>query len=240
MTDHGKIIVALDVDNADKLGGLIDQLRAHVKIFKIGMESYTACGKEATDIARRKGAKIFLDLKYHDIPNTVAGAVKAAVKQGVYMMSIHISGGIAMMRAAKAAAEEEAAILRQERPLIVGVSVLTSLSDDDLGLLGVKRKVKPQVIELVKLAKEAGLDGIICSPEEIRDVKKAVGDDMIIVTPGIRPAGEARADQKRIATPAEAVKAGADYLVIGRPITQAADPRAAAERILKEIKSAAL
>ena len=237
MTDYGRLIVALDVSSLDEFGELIDKLRTQVKIFKIGMEAYTSCGVAAIDMARIKGARIFLDLKFHDIPNTVRGAVKAAVKQGVYMLTIHTSGGVAMMKAAVEAAKEESERLSQERPMILGVTILTSLSGKDLVDIGIKRELKAQVLELVKLAKKAGLDGIVCSPQEVADVKKIVGDKMAIVVPGVRPAGSATADQKRVATPSEAVRAGADYLVVGRPITKSDDPRTSAERIVKEIKA---
>jgi orotidine-5'-phosphate decarboxylase len=182
------------------------------------------------------GKRPFLDLKYHDIPNTVAGAVRSATRKGVHMLTLHTSGGIEMMAAAARAALEESARTGKERPVLLGVTVLTSLKDEDLRRIGFAHAVADQVLRLAVLAKDSGLDGIVCSPHEIESIKRECGGDFLVVTPGIRPAWAAAQDQKRIMTPAEAIGKGADYLVIGRPITGAASPQEAFFRILTELE----
>lgn len=234
-----KIIIALDVNSIENLERLVDKLRPVVKIFKIGSELFTSCGVEAVDVVRRKGCKVFLDLKYHDIPNTVMKAAQAAAKQNIYMFTVHALGGLTMMEKAVEAAKEEAARLKTTPPLILGVTVLTSLDKKDMQSVGINGPVDEEVLRLVKLSEKAGLDGVVASAKEVAKIRKVVKKDFLIVTPGIRPSWSQKSDQKRVATPKEAIDMGADYLVIGRPITVQGDPQAAAERIIEEIKDQA-
>ncbi len=235
MARGDKIIVALDVNRLDELEHLVNQLRPVIKIFKIGAELFTACGTEAIDTVRRKGCRVFLDLKYHDIPSTVMKAARAAARQSVYMMTVHTSGGLKMMQKAVEAAREESARLRTEPPLILGVTVLTSLDRKDMKSVGIEGGVEEAVLKLVRLARKAGLDGVIASPKEVSLIRRSTGKNFLIVTPGIRPIWTQRSDQKRVATPREAIDMGADYLVIGRPITAQQDPKSAAEKIIREV-----
>ncbi len=230
-----KIIVALDVNSIEDLERLVDQLRPVVKIFKIGSELFTSCGVEAVDVVRRKGCKVFLDLKFHDIPNTIMKTARAATKQNIYMFTIHTMGGLTMMKKAVEAAKEEAARLKTQPPLILGVTILTSFDKGDMQSVGINRPVTEEVSRLVKLSEKAGLDGVVASAKEASKIRKIVKEDFLIVTPGIRPSWSQKLDQKRVATPKEAIDMGADYLVIGRPITAQDDPQAAAERIIKEM-----
>lgn len=230
-----KLIVALDVDTLDAAGQLVDKLSPSVKIFKIGSQLFTSAGPSAVELVRNKGAKVFLDLKFHDIPNTVANAVRMSTRLGVSMVNLHVQGGFTMMKQAALAAKEEAGKVGVEKPLVLGVTVLTSMGEKDLKDLEIRKGVKSQVTYLAKLAKEAGLDGVVASSDELQPVKWTCGDDFIIVTPGIRPEWASRNDQKRTATPKEAIDSGADYIVIGRPIIAADDPKAAAEKVLQEI-----
>ncbi|MGE0460546.1 MAG: orotidine-5'-phosphate decarboxylase [Vicinamibacterales bacterium] len=230
-----RILVALDVDSRAKALGLADTLRGAVAGYKIGKQLFTAEGPDIVRALASRGDRVFLDLKFHDIPNTVAGAVSSAVATGAWMINVHASGGSAMMRAAAEAATNAAAARGTARPLVIGVTVLTSMDEAALAEVGTSRPVMEQVVHLARLAKGAGLDGVVASPLEIAAIRAACGPDFVIVTPGIRPAGQAgRDDQARTLTPPEAVAAGATYLVIGRPITAAADPRAAAEAIAAE------
>ena len=190
------------------------------------------------ELARKRDFRVFLDLKFHDIPNTVAGAVREATRLGVFMLNVHASGGIAMMRAAAESARAAATEFKIARPLVLGVTVLTSLDRRALALeVGVPSTVEQHVVDLAQRAREAGLDGVVASPQEIRALRRAMGPRWVIVTPGVRPAARAAGDddQARTATPAAAVAAGADYLVVGRPITQAPDPIAAARAILRDL-----
>jgi orotidine-5'-phosphate decarboxylase len=230
-----KIIIALDVKNKEEAVAIVSGLK-DARTFKIGLELFTAEGPALFKKLKvlRKG--IFLDLKLHDIPNTVAGAVRSAVRHGVQMMTIHTSGGRDMMARAAEAARETAEMEKVERPLLLGVTILTSLKSAELDEVGMKPDVAGQVLRLARLAKSAGMDGVVCSPQEIEMIRKEHGQDLLIVTPGIRPAWAAAQDQKRIMTPAEAVGKGADYLVIGRPITGAASPQEAFARIVEELE----
>jgi orotidine-5'-phosphate decarboxylase len=223
-----KIIVALDVPSANEGLRLVSLLSDAVGFFKIGLQSYTA---EGPDLVRQASAvsKIFLDLKLHDIPNTVAKAVEAVDKLGVKMLTLHLSGGGEMIRAAVAA--------RKSDMLLLGVTVLTSSTDETLREIGVPEKASKQVLRLARLGVANGIDGVVASPHEARHLRAEFGDKIKIVTPGIRPAGSEANDQKRFTTPRQAIDEGADYLVIGRPITSAADPLAAVNRIVEELNS---
>jgi orotidine-5'-phosphate decarboxylase len=229
------VLVALDVESAARAVELADLLRGSVGGYKIGKQLFTAAGPAMVRELTGRGDRVFLDLKFHDIPNTVAGAVQSAVATGAWMVNVHASGGSAMMEAAAEAATKTAARLGRARPLVIGVTVLTSMTDAALGEIGVTRPMLEQVVHLAKLAKASGLDGVVASPQETRAIREACGQDFQIVTPGIRPSEgkhpQTKDDQARTLTPAEAISAGANYLVIGRPITAAPDPRLAADRI---------
>ena len=226
------ILVALDVESAGKAIELADALRGSVGGFKIGKQLFTAEGPSMVRELTRKGDRVFLDLKFHDIPNSVAGAIQSAVATGAWMVNVHASGGSAMMKAAAESAKKAAAAQGKPRPLVIAVTVLTSMNDQALNDIGVVRPMVDQVVLLAKLAQTSGLDGVVASPQEITAIRGACGPDFQIVTPGIRPADQqGKDDQARTLTPAEAIAAGASYLVIGRPITAAPNPREAAEQI---------
>jgi orotidine-5'-phosphate decarboxylase len=230
------IIVALDLPTMDAALRLAEQVAPAVGAFKIGKELFTAAGPEVVRRVRATGASVFLDLKFHDIPNTVAKAVEAAVALDVQMVTIHTSGGSDMMRAAEDAAQSAAAKLGRPAPLVLGVTVLTSMDAGDLAEIGVEATPAAQVERLATLAAKSGLRGLVCSPLEIVALRRILPVKMQLVTPGIRPAGADKGDQKRTLAPAEALRAGASWLVIGRPITAAPDPRAAAEAILASLR----
>lgn len=229
------VIVALDVPTIQQAIALIDCIGNQAGAFKVGMELFTAAGPKIIHRIRNRGASVFLDLKYHDIPNTAAGAVRAAVRLNVQMLTIHLAGGRDMIRAAQTAAQEEADSLGIQPPCLLGVSVLTSMNQDDLQQIGIHSPVTDQVQHLVSLGIKAGLRGFVCSPQEIIRLRQTLPTDAKLVTPGIR-ATAAQDDQKRTMTPAEALQAGADRLVIGRPICAATDPAKALENILATIQ----
>jgi len=227
-----RIFVAVDTTDPGRAADLAADLGGLVGGLKLGKEFFTANGPQgARRVIDAAGLPLFLDLKFHDIPNTVASAVRAALPLHPFMLDVHAAGGPAMMRAAAAAAAEAG----PSRPLVLGVTVLTSLTDDDLAAMGVAGKTTEQVVRLARLAQECGLDGVVCSAKEIVALRGACGAGFKLVVPGIRPAWAAADDQRRIVTPGEAMALGADFLVIGRPITGAADPAEAARRIVDEI-----
>jgi len=223
-----EIILALDVDNFAKAKGLVKKLYPAVRIFKIGSQIFTANGPKVVEYVLRQGGEIFLDLKYHDIPNTVASAVKEAVHLKVKMLTLHISGGREMLEAAVNAVNSESKKLKIKKPLLIGVTVLTS-----------QEAAPGEVLRLARLGVDSGLDGVVCSVKEAAMLRKEIKKKFVVVTPGIRPLNAALADQKRVATAQDAIKSGSDYLVIGRPILEAKDPVRVTKEILSEIKSSA-
>ncbi len=226
--------MALDVGSLSEAIDLASRLAPHVAAVKIGSQLFTAEGPSAIRAMREIGLPVFLDVKFHDIPNTVAGAVTSASNLGVWMLNVHCSGGPSMMEAAANATKPAAP---GERPLILGVTVLTSF--DEAGLkdtLGTTRTLREQVRHLARQAQSAGLDGVVASAQEITDIRETCGANFMIVTPGVRPTGASRGDQRRVMTPEEAVRAGADYVVVGRPILEAKDPVGAAQRIAAECR----
>lgn len=227
LTARDRLIVALDLPTQAKALALVSVLSDSVSIYKIGLQLYTAAGPAIVQAVAATGAKIFLDLKLHDIPNTVAKAVGAAGELGVQMLTVHLSGGSAMLKAAVEAKPPQLALL--------GVTVLTSSTQETLGEIGIASNLEDQVIRLADLGKSSGVDGLITSPHEVAALRARLGQEITLVTPGVRPAWAAADDQKRFTTPAEAVKGGADYLVIGRPITAATDPKGTLERIVEEM-----
>ena len=234
MEPNDRILAALDTTDVGTAAGWATALQGRVGGIKLGKEFFTANGPDGVRRVTQGtggGQPRFLDLKFHDIPNTVAGAIGSALKVKPFMLNVHASGGRAMMEAAAAAVAEAGT----ERPILLGVTVITSLGDGDLADMGINGTAEQQVIRLAQLAQAAGLDGVVCSAKEITDIREACGPAFKLVTPGIRPAWASSDDQKRIVTPADAVAMGADYLVIGRPITGADDPAEAAARIGAEL-----
>jgi len=231
LSARDRLIVALDVPNAAEAQKLVATIGGTASIYKIGKQLFTAEGPALVRDLVKSGRKVFLDLKYHDIPNTVASAVRSAADLNVAMLTVHASGGSKMLRAAA-----EAAAQSSSKPLVLAVTVLTSMADEDLHELGIAGSAQDQVIKLAKLARQAGVGGLVASPSELKALRQTIGQDMNIVTPGVRPAGSDNGDQARVATPSEAIANGADYIVVGRPITAAADPGAAARAILAEMQ----
>jgi orotidine-5'-phosphate decarboxylase len=234
---RNKIIFALDVNGVAEIDRYAALLSGRVGMFKVGKELFTSSGPEAVKTVQRHGGNVFLDLKYHDIPNTVAKAMLEAARLGVQLTNLHALGGAEMMETAAAAVRKE---FGEDRPRLLAVTILTSSTAATLRGVGIDHPVEEMVVRLARLAREAGMDGVVSSPLEIELIREACGPDFLIVTPGVRPSFAAVDDQKRIMTPAEAVGAGADYLVIGRPIAKAADPAAAAEMIADEILAGCL
>ena len=228
-----RLIVALDVGSATEARRIAGAIGEAVTTFKVGKQLFTAEGPQVVRDLVASGRKVFLDLKYHDIPNTVEAAVRTAAGLGASMLSVHASGGAAMLRAAA-----EAARAVRNPPLVLAVTVLTSLSEADLQEIGVAGRAMDQVLRLAALAQTAGCGGVVASPHEVRQLRQSLGTGFVIVTPAVRPAGADKGDQARVATPADAIAAGADYIVVGRPITQAPDPSAAARQIVEEIARA--
>jgi orotidine-5'-phosphate decarboxylase len=235
-----QLLIALDVATAAEALQLADTLRGAVGGFKIGNQLFTAEGPAIVRTLAGRGDRVFVDLKFHDIPNTVAGAVAAAASLGAWMVNVHASGGVKMMQAAAEAAHRTAAAAGRPAPRVIAVTVLTSMNAETLSETGVRAPVVEQVSRLAKLAQQAGLDGVVASPQETSVIRALCGDRFDIVTPGIRggAAATSKDDQERTMSPGEAIAAGASYLVVGRPVVAAPDPRAAAERIAGEIRSA--
>lgn len=232
---RNKIIVALDVESREKARFWVDKISDHVGFFKVGKELFTAAGPDVVKMIKESGGGVFLDLKFHDIPNTVASASVQAVRLGVDMLNVHALGGYDMMAKTAHDVKEEAHTLGVEKPILIAVTILTSMDNKGLDEAGIMTPLADEVVKLATLAKRAGLDGVVASPQEIKIIKEACGDDFVVVTPGVRPSFASLDDQKRVMTPSEAVRAGADYLVIGRPITKAKDPLHAISLIEEEL-----
>ena len=225
-----KIIVALDYADAKSALALVNQLDPSLCKLKIGKELFTATGPKLVETMINKGFKLFLDLKFHDIPNTVAKACTAASSLGVWMLNVHASGGLTMMQAAREGVDKS-----NQKPYLIAVTVLTSMNQEIFNQLGIHKTIGEQVLDLANLTKKGGLDGVVCSAMETQMLRQKLGTDFCLVTPGIRPANASHEDQSRVVTPQDALNVGANYLVIGRPITQAEDPLRALENIISSI-----
>lgn len=233
-TDTNRIIVALDYPDQESALQMARQLDPKLCRVKVGKELFTRCGPAVVEALHRLGFEVFLDLKFHDIPNTTARAVRAAAEMGVWMVNVHASGGRRMM----AAAREQLEQVKDNRTLLIAVTVLTSMERADLAEIGLDLDPMEQVVRLAKLTQSSGLDGVVCSAQEVAAIRAAIEQPFALVTPGIRPADAEQGDQRRIMTPGEAIRTGSDYLVIGRPITQASSPKDVAERIQQEVTAA--
>lgn len=232
-----RLILALDTSSAGDARRLIEEMREFVGIFKVGLELFSSAGPDFLEELHREGIPVFFDGKFMDIPNTVARATEAVVRRGVFMFNVHASGGAKMMRAAAEAAARVSDENALKRPLSLAVTVLTSLGEAELkDELGIPAAVEDQVVRLALLAKESGMDGVVASAAEVLPLRAALGPDFVLVTPGVRPSWAAANDQVRVVTPAEAMSLGSDYVVVGRPITAAADRRDAARRVLEEME----
>lgn len=230
-----RLCMALDVDDMEQCRKLVSELKDYVGLWKIN-SAFTKYGKELVDYIKSQGCDVFIDMKFHDIPNTVANHGRVIAGLGASIMTIHSSGGKAMMEACVTAVKEEASKLKINPPKILAITVLTSIDDEVLqDGLNVKASCEEQVVHLAKLAKSAGVDGVVASPKEVPAIREAVGDDFIIMTPGIRPLWAVTGDQKRVTTPAQAIANGSDYLVIGRPVLKAEDKKEAARKVLEEM-----
>ena len=234
-----RLILALDVDDLERVKALVSLLDSKVGMFKVGKQLFTHAGPQAVKLIQGMGGEVFLDLKFHDIPNTVAKAAIEATRLGVKMFNVHASGSLEMMRLT---VREVSRVCRQEglrRPIMLAVTVLTSLNKSDLQRVGVDGEVADQVIRLALLTRQAGVDGVVASPQEVAPIRAACGRRFIIVSPGVRPQRAKRNDQRRVMTPEEAIRAGADYIVVGRPIMEAKDPMRAAQEIITEMERGA-
>lgn len=230
MQENNRIIIALDMDDQKKVLSFVKELNPEQCRLKVGKELFTSYGPKLVKKLQKQGFSIFLDLKFHDIPNTVYKAVRAACQLNVWMLTIHTAGGSEMMRAARRAVDESA-----HKPILIGVTVLTSLSGEDLNEQGIQRSTDEQVLRLASLAQQNGMDGVVCSAAEAASIRKLLSENFVLVTPGIRPTGDETQDQKRVVTPKHAICAGSNFLVIGRPITLARKPVEKLHRILHEI-----
>lgn len=231
-----RIIAALDVHSLDDMKRLVETLGDRISFYKVGMELFYSAGPDTVRYLKEQGKHVFLDLKLHDIPNTVAQSVRSLIRLGVDLMTLHGTGGRAMMEAAAEAAREEAAKLQIARPRLLAVTILTSIDETAWKEVGGTCSIAEEVRRLAALAREAGIDGTVSSPYEAKEIREMNGPDFLIVTPGIRPSFAVANDQKRFTTPSQALRDGASHLVIGRPITKAADPASAADKILEEIQ----
>jgi len=235
-----RLILALDVDDLERVKESVRLLASEVGMFKVGKQLFTHAGPQAVKLIQDMGGEVFLDLKFHDIPNTVAKAAIEATRLGVKMFNVHASGSLEMMRLT---VREVSRVCRQEnlrKPMMLAVTVLTSLNKSDLEKVGVDGEVTDQVIRLALLTKEAGMDGVVASPQEVAPIRTACGRRFIIVSPGVRPQRGKRNDQRRVMTPEEAIRAGVDYIVVGRPIMEAKDPLSAVREIISEMERGAL
>ena len=237
MNPRDRLIVALDVTSEEKAIDMLDKLKNDVKLFKVGFELFSACGPRIIEIIKEKDCDVFLDLKFHDIPNTVAKAAASVTGLGVFMLNVHALGGYDMMKETQEVVANEAQKLKIRKPKVIAVTILTSTGGNELKKIGIDDNMEKEVLRLAALAKKAGLDGVVASSVEVRLIREDMGRDFLIVTPGIRPGCVASHDQKRVATPKKALEAGADYIVVGRPILEAKDPAEAARDILKEMES---
>lgn len=234
-----RLIVALDVPTRKEAFQLVKKLDGEVGAYKIGMQLYNSEGPDIVRDIQLFGGKVFVDLKFHDIPNTVAQTSRVMARRQAFMYTMHAGGGSKMLSVAAQATIEEAQKLGVEKPLAIAVTVLTSISQQEFeGEMGVQRQIKDHVVGLAMMAKEAGMDGVVCSPQEIRPIRQACGQDFLVVTPGVRPTWASSDDQKRVMTPLEAIREGANYLVVGRPIIKDDDPKEAARRIVEEMAQA--
>jgi orotidine-5'-phosphate decarboxylase len=234
MKPKDRLIFALDVPSLQEVKKWVRLLKGYVGVFKVGKELFTACGPKVIDIIHQSGGEVFLDLKFHDIPNTAAKAGAVAAKLGVKMFNVHTLGGLDMIKAVRKAVDN--ACKKDSRPVILGVTILTSMNEKAMKEVGIQGPVKKRVLYLAGLAKKAGLDGVVASPLEAQDIKRRLGKDFIIVTPGIRMPDSKPDDQNRTMTPKEAIHAGADYIVVGRPIREAKKPVEAVNKILEEMQ----
>lgn len=230
-----ELIVALDTNSLKQAKEVVSKLASDVKFFKIGSQLFTASGPKAVEMVRKYKAEVFLDLKFHDIPNTVAQAAVSALKLGVFMFNVHALGGRAMLLRLMETIKAQLELSKTKKPIVLGVTVLTSMDRAQLNSLGIAKSVKNEVLYLAGLCKQCGLDGVVCSGREIKLLKRVLGNDFILVVPGVRPEGITGDDQMRVITASDAQRLGADYIVVGRPILNAKDPKAAAKNILKQI-----
>jgi len=233
-----RLIFALDVSSVEEARDWVNLLKDHLRIFKIGKELFTSCGPSAVKAVIEEGGEVFLDLKFHDIPNTVARVVQGVLNLGVRMFNLHTLGGLRMMEVAREMVDGLVEKGGVKRPIILGVTILTSMGDEELREIGFERGLEDEVLRLATLARRAGLDGVVASPKEVRVIRKKLGKDFVIVTPGIRLPSSKPDDQRRTMTPGEAVKGGADYIVVGRPIREAKAPVEEINRIINDMRCA--